>query len=77
MKMAEVQAGLGFGMKKFRLVWVFEKKHSSIFRQLRMGTRHAEHGFSQSERQGALREHCRSHRASGSTSSPTTASRSS
>jgi len=26
MKMAEVQAGLGFGMKKFRLVWVFEKK---------------------------------------------------
>jgi lipid-binding SYLF domain-containing protein len=26
MKMAEVQAGLGFGMKKFRLVWVFQKK---------------------------------------------------
>lgn len=26
MKMAEVQAGLGFGMKKFRLVWVFEKR---------------------------------------------------
>jgi lipid-binding SYLF domain-containing protein len=26
MKMAEVQAGLGFGVKKFRLVWVFEKK---------------------------------------------------
>jgi lipid-binding SYLF domain-containing protein len=26
MKMAEVQAGLGFGIKKFRLVWVFEKK---------------------------------------------------
>jgi lipid-binding SYLF domain-containing protein len=26
MKMAEVQAGLGFGAKKFRLVWVFEKK---------------------------------------------------
>jgi lipid-binding SYLF domain-containing protein len=24
MRMAEVQAGLGFGMKKFRLVWVFE-----------------------------------------------------
>jgi lipid-binding SYLF domain-containing protein len=24
MKMAEVQAGLGFGVKKFRLVWVFE-----------------------------------------------------
>jgi lipid-binding SYLF domain-containing protein len=24
MKMAEVQAGLGFGAKKFRLVWVFE-----------------------------------------------------
>jgi lipid-binding SYLF domain-containing protein len=26
MKMAEIQAGLGFGAKKFRLVWVFEKK---------------------------------------------------
>lgn len=26
MKMAEVQAGLGFGAKKFRLVWVFQKK---------------------------------------------------
>ncbi len=26
MNMAEVQAGLGFGVKKFRLVWVFEKK---------------------------------------------------
>ena len=24
MKMAEVQAGLGFGVKKFQLVWVFE-----------------------------------------------------
>jgi lipid-binding SYLF domain-containing protein len=26
MKMAEVQAGLGFGVKKFRLVWVFENE---------------------------------------------------
>lgn len=26
MKMAEIQAGLGFGVKKFRLVWIFEKK---------------------------------------------------
>jgi lipid-binding SYLF domain-containing protein len=26
MKMAEIQAGLGVGVKKFRLVWVFEKK---------------------------------------------------
>ncbi len=26
MKMAELQTGLGFGVKKFRLVWVFEKK---------------------------------------------------
>lgn len=25
MKMVEAQAGLGFGVKKFRLVWVFEK----------------------------------------------------
>ena len=24
MKMAELQAGLGFGVKKFQLVWVFE-----------------------------------------------------
>jgi lipid-binding SYLF domain-containing protein len=24
MKMAELQAGLGFGVKKFKLVWVFE-----------------------------------------------------
>jgi len=26
MKMAEVQAGLGLGVKKFRLVWVFESR---------------------------------------------------
>ena len=26
MKMAEVQAGLGFGVKKFRLVWVFDNE---------------------------------------------------
>lgn len=26
MRMAEIQAGLGFGVKQFRLVWVFEKK---------------------------------------------------
>jgi lipid-binding SYLF domain-containing protein len=26
MRMAEIQAGLGFGIKQFRLVWVFEKK---------------------------------------------------
>jgi lipid-binding SYLF domain-containing protein len=26
MKMVEVQAGLGFGIKKFRLVWVFENE---------------------------------------------------
>ena len=26
MKMVEIQAGLGFGVKKFRLVWVFEYK---------------------------------------------------
>ena len=26
MRMVEVQAGLGFGVKKFRLVWVFETK---------------------------------------------------
>ena len=26
MKMVEVQAGLGFGVKKFRLVWVFENE---------------------------------------------------
>jgi len=26
MKMVEVQAGLGFGIKQFRLVWVFERK---------------------------------------------------
>ena len=28
MKMAEVQAGLGIGVKKFRLVWVFESKQA-------------------------------------------------
>jgi len=28
MKMAEVQAGLGIGIKKFRLVWVFESKQA-------------------------------------------------
>jgi lipid-binding SYLF domain-containing protein len=28
MKMAEVQAGLGFGVKKFRLVWVFANEAS-------------------------------------------------
>ncbi|MGB6971171.1 MAG: YSC84-related protein, partial [Desulfobulbales bacterium] len=26
MKMIEVQAGLGMGIKKFRLIWVFENK---------------------------------------------------
>ena len=26
MKMVEIQAGLGLGIKKFRLVWVFENK---------------------------------------------------
>ena len=26
MRMAEVQAGLGFGVKNFRLIWVFDKK---------------------------------------------------
>ena len=26
MKMVEIQAGLGMGIKKFRLVWVFEKQ---------------------------------------------------
>lgn len=28
MRMAEVQAGLGFGVKKFRLVWVFETQNA-------------------------------------------------
>lgn len=28
MRMAEVQAGLGFGVKKFRLVWVFETQQA-------------------------------------------------
>lgn len=28
MKMAEIQAGLGIGIKKFRLVWVFESKQA-------------------------------------------------
>lgn len=28
MRMAEVQAGLGFGVKKFRLVWVFETQEA-------------------------------------------------
>jgi lipid-binding SYLF domain-containing protein len=28
MKMAEIQAGLGFGVKKFRLVWVFDSKQA-------------------------------------------------
>jgi lipid-binding SYLF domain-containing protein len=28
MKMAELQAGLGFGVKKFKLVWVFENQQA-------------------------------------------------
>ena len=28
MKMAEIQAGLGFGVKKFRLLWVFETEQA-------------------------------------------------
>lgn len=28
MKMAEIQAGLGFGVKKFKLVWVFETREA-------------------------------------------------
>jgi lipid-binding SYLF domain-containing protein len=29
MKMIEIQAGLGFGIKKFRVVWVFEN-HTDV-----------------------------------------------
>jgi lipid-binding SYLF domain-containing protein len=36
MKMAEVQAGLGFGVKNFRLIWVFEKK-SDLDRFIKSG----------------------------------------
>ena len=28
MRMAEIQAGLGFGVKKFQLVWVFETQEA-------------------------------------------------
>ena len=28
MKMAELQAGLGFGVKKFQLVWVFDSEQA-------------------------------------------------
>ncbi len=40
MRMAEIQAGLGFGVKKFQLVWVFETDAGpEQLRQLRLGVR--------------------------------------
>ncbi len=36
MKMVEVQAGLGFGVKKFRLVWVFEN-HTDVTKFINSG----------------------------------------
>ena len=48
MQMVEVQAGLGMGMKKFRVVWVFETAEGSErLCQLRLGIRRADHGRSQ------------------------------
>ena len=42
MKMAEVQAGLGIGVKKFRVVWVFESKQAlDAVRRLGLGIRGA------------------------------------
>ena len=36
MKMIELQAGLGFGVKKFRLIWVFEN-HSDVTKFINSG----------------------------------------
>ncbi len=42
MKMVELQAGLGFGVKKFRLVWVFQTRSSAQrLCELGLGTGHA------------------------------------
>jgi hypothetical protein len=53
MKMAELQAGLGFGVKKFQLLWVFENRAGAEqFRQLRLGDRRPGYGVGEVRRQG-------------------------
>ena len=53
MKMAEIQAGLGFGVKKFQLVWVFETDEAlEQLRQLRLGVRRTGDRGGEVRRQG-------------------------
>ena len=53
MKMAEIQAGIGFGVKKFKLLWVFETDNRvESIRQFRLGNRRAGHGRCEKWRQG-------------------------
>ena len=80
MKMAEVQAGLGFGAKKFQVVWVFETEAGAEqLRQLRLGVRRTgdRGGEGRATRVPRTRARSRWHRGSGSTRSRTKAWRSS
>ena len=53
MHMVEVQAGLGLGVKKFRLIWVFENgRRPERLRQQGLGTRRPDHRRGQGRRQG-------------------------
>ena len=53
MKMAEIQAGLGFGVKKFKLIWVFATPGcAQQVRQLRMGDWWPGNCFGENRRQG-------------------------
>ena len=80
MKMAEVQAGLGFGVKKFQLVWVFDtEKALDEFVNSGLGDRRAGHRRRPrpASKGGSYQGAVASRPASGCTSSPATASRSS
>ena len=60
MKMVEVQAGLGLGIKKFRLVWVFAKQSLlNDFGRVGLGLERPDHGRRKAERRRGGR--CRSH----------------
>jgi len=60
MRMGEIQAGLGFGVKKFSLVWVFENKKAfesflnSGIKFGGQGTAAVKSGFSGTSYQGAV-----------------------
>ena len=71
MKMAEIQAGLGFGVKKFKLVWLFETDMAlddCIDSGWELGAR-ATAGAKTGDKGARTRERWRWHRESASASS--------